>query len=179
MSYTYQDLNIRLSANKIRDAYAILVGVPDEQLFLNHYYSQHDSVGELPAVLHIGDYDSDSALKRNLLNCGTLACAAGWLVAHPTWTPRSLRQYRRYEDRAEALAEFHFDLFSARGFSYWDDEVLGYDDRLGTPGRLTDKELALYRLLRHLKYSRDEALKRLRHDTHTMARVGLTNNKGA
>lgn len=60
----------------LRDAYQIIDGIPDNQFDLQWFYSFYP--GDLPAAN----------------DCGTIACAGGWLALHPQFNALGLEAGR-------------------------------------------------------------------------------------
>ena len=118
---------------RLRDAYSIIDGVPDQKLNLNFWSATGEPV--------------------NPHSCGTVGCAAGLLSVHPLMRKHGLRATRggapKFAGRDEFSALAHFfgtsydeahDLFSWRGSSDW-DYIQDAMDRFPT-----DKQLWLYRV---------------------------------
>lgn len=117
----------------LRDAFAILDGIPDSAIDLWTWRQ-----------------------KGHEAACGTIACAAGWLAMHPSMNERGLRARSSFDGTPEtesasgfsALREFFrldFDsqnIFEGKGFGYKDRELGGRIDDL------SEKQLWKRRVLR-------------------------------
>jgi hypothetical protein len=136
-----------MNVEKIKDAYAVLAGIPAARFvpYLGSFYSHRD-----------GDWTYPDPKNTKEVSCGTLACGAGWLAVHPAFRSRR-RVGFDYGDISERLGivldvsdiEF-WRLFDIRGHSSFDSE--------GTVIRkLSDKALLLYRIRRFLGQGKLEA----------------------
>lgn len=113
----------------MREAYAIIGGIPE----------------------HAFDLSSVVSRTGESLECGTIACAAGWLAMHPTFKARGIRlvkecveykNVRCYTAYTEAMAAV-FKIDGAEA-----DYLFG--SRTEPPGWGTDKEVWLKRMYKFL-----------------------------
>lgn len=132
----------------IKDAYAIVDGVPDKNLNLRYFLTK----GNLRRRYEVPKY----YLKPLMADCGTIACAAGLIAMHPGMVARGLKllhnerpggfapafgSLRGYDALSEFFGLSYHEvsyLFGSRGES-------SYDDQLFTP-TMTDKQLWLARV---------------------------------
>lgn len=124
----------------IETAYSIIDGIPEGRFDLSNWQS------------------SARISSADQINCGTIACAAGWLSLHPQMNEAGLRvmddgytvpQFGS-EHGYDALAEFFgisfdeaFNLFGIRGEST-------YDKHAHAKARSSDKQLFLFRVRQFL-----------------------------
>lgn len=128
----------------LRDAYAIIDGIPEDRFNLDSWRR------------------ADSHTNDNPSSCGTIACAAGWLAMHPMMQERGLRSGKygvpeiatvtgvvisHYQALGVVLGISRFDaeqLFGTRLFRRSYDPVY-------IPSNLSDKELWKARVRTFLK----------------------------
>ena len=125
-----------MNVEKIKDAYAILAGIPAAKFVpsLSSFYRRAD-----------GEWLFREPRSIRELPCGTLACGAGWLVLHPKFKRQDHSSYLVDElGAALGVSENAFwDLFNPKGASSFDREGL-------LIGAISDKALLLYRIRRFL-----------------------------
>lgn len=66
---------MRPNIELLKDAYAIIDGIPDDRFHLDYW---QDATGEV-------------AYTAQAIGCGTIACAGGWLALHPTFQQVGIR----------------------------------------------------------------------------------------
>jgi hypothetical protein len=132
---TLQENDMKPNYELLKDAYAIIGGIPEEKVNLERII----------------------ASKGRSLECGTVACAFGWLSMHPQFK-RKLKyagsvsgfvvngaSYANYRTAAAALFDITSDnarnIFGPRGYSDYDAKR---DHR-------SDRDLFLHRVRRFLK----------------------------
>lgn len=117
-----------LNVERVRDAYQVLAGVPSSRTELSMYMQG----------------------KRDVHNCGSMFCGAGWLAMHPGfpeislygmgWIGASRTQSLSTPQISTALFGVPSYVFDMRGYCMYDSECFS----------LSDKEMLLYRLRRLL-----------------------------
>jgi|GEM_PF-1759375 len=127
----------------LKDAYAIIDGIPDKVVNLNHVVSE----------------------KGESLDCGTIACAAGWLGMHPKFNKLGLSVvqgglggFRLHLDSGSAADNARaysgqmakvFNLPHADALKLFNARQ--YHERAGGWRALTDKQVWLRRVREYLK----------------------------
>ena len=127
-----------LNVERVRDAYQVLAGVPSSRTELSMYMQG----------------------KRDVHNCGSMFCGAGWLAMHPGfpeinlygrgWVGESYPQSLSAHQISTALFGVRSGVFCPRGYCMYDHEV---------GSTMSDKELMLYRLRRLLGQPRSPQTK--------------------
>jgi hypothetical protein len=155
------------------EAYEILRAVPDERFApgLNQFVEDENGND----IIHI--FDRVPTINEFKVGCGTLACAAGWIMLDERFRTDLSKLYFALggslgEDDWDSWAEKHFGeplrseyrgtfdrLFSPEGLSTYDIELAG-ERRLD----FTDKMLAMYRIRRELGDEPPQALKHVKED---------------
>ncbi len=135
---------VTISKAKWREAYAIIWGIPDDQLYLKSFYTDSRT-----------NYQSETS--RHVVTCGTIACTAGYLAAHPTWSTRIIDRYASAKTVYYELYNSYRDVFDMRWHSPLDADINGK--------HATDKQIALFRILRQLSWEPDDAWDRVVKDT--------------
>lgn len=135
---------VTISKAKWREAYAIIWGIPDDQLDLKSFYADSRT-----------NYQSETS--RHVVTCGTIAGTAGYLAAHPTWSTRIIGRYASAETVCYELYDSYRDVFDIRRNSPLDLDIHGK--------HATDKQVALFRILRQLSWEPDDAWERVVKDT--------------
>ena len=141
---------MKQSAERLRDAYEILAGIPAERF-----------------IPDLDQYANNTKITR-----GTLACGIGWLAMHPGFKRLGLIPSFFADDTSLTLdgavaslneavvavfgTKYPDDLFGVRGKSEYDHEP--------STATLTDKALLLYRLRRYLGQPEGTALLLARRD---------------
>jgi hypothetical protein len=141
----------------LKDAYAIIDGIPEKQFNLNRWVEENDNTGSVCDLAH---------------GCGTVACAGGWLSLHPkfnelglkyTWKRGKGRGFneRRITYKGNDMEDNPFDvlgktfdigywgaqnLFSAAGGSKYDADIYRMKGR-----NTNHKTLFKYRVKHFLK----------------------------
>ena len=141
-------MTLTISKSKWRDAYAIIWGIPDGQLGLALYYTDSATLGRQES-------------ERHVVTCGTIACIAGYLAAHPTWSDGVIDAKISAGDAAYQLYVKCPNVFAPRNNSIYDRRIPG-TRRLRNP---TDKEIALFRILQKLGWDPTDAWNRVAADT--------------
>lgn len=135
----------------LKDAIAIIDGIPDDRLRLSRWQVQHSKVFDSELSLYHYKYIS----KARQIRCNTIACAGGWLCLHPDMQQRGLsinthgggyfEAFPKYKKKVgfEALGCFFGidtgeaeELFGMRTSDEMDDEATR---------KLTDRQLWLHR----------------------------------
>lgn len=137
-------MTVTIPKAKWREAYAIIWGIPDDQLNLQSFYTDKAT-------------DSHGETARHVVTCGTIACTAGYLAAHPTWSTRIIGRYESAETVCNELYDSYRDVFDMRWHSPLDLDINGK--------HATDKQIALFRILRQLSWEPDDAWERVVKDT--------------
>ena len=163
-----------LTQDQVRDAYAIIAGIPRNLIDLERFYTKRavltDAYGCMRPFSISAELPEDGSPPQ--VTCGTIACAAGFLLAHPEWpTTVTLPPLTRgTEARAYALLQANHALFAPRDSSVYDEELSRPRAKYNlwsapeVPKTVSDKQLALYRMLRHLGYAQADAKKRSEQD---------------
>ena len=141
-------MTLTISKSKWRDAYAIIWGIPDGQLGLACYYFDSATNGRKES-------------ERHIVTRGTIACPAGYLAAHPTWSDGIIGAKISAGDAAHQLCVKCHNVFAPRNNSI-------YDLRIPDPRwwlNPTDKEIALFRILQKLGWDPTDAWNRVAADT--------------
>jgi hypothetical protein len=117
-----KDMNTK---ERLTYAYQVLAGIPEGRF-----------AGDLREWISTATHDAKTG--RELVDCGTLACAGGWLQLHPTFR----RAMERNTDTALGVNYRTADkLFSVRTFQ----------EHTGELEDVSDKGIVLYRILTALK----------------------------
>ncbi|MEZ2310824.1 hypothetical protein AB6809_29690 [Paraburkholderia sp. RCC_158] len=123
----------------LKDAYAIIDGIPDDNLALNRWRTK----------------DQGSS-------CGTIACAAGWLTLHPKFQELGLGVKRTECDQSMGpwpsfAGQTRIDALAVLFRLEFEDAYGLFGERWNTPARdlglreqATDKEIFLARVLKFL-----------------------------
>ena len=141
-------MTLTISKSKWRDAYAIIWGIPDGQLGLACYYFDSATNGRKES-------------ERHIVTRGTIACSAGYLAAHPTWSDGIIGAKLNAFEAALQLYDKYPDVFESRNNSIYDRRIP--DPRWGL--NPTDKEIALFRILQKLGWDPTDAWNRVVADT--------------
>lgn len=77
---TKKDAELDVTIELLKDAYEIIDGIPAKRVFLN---SWQNPLGGLQHLTQWGPETTSYKKTAAQIDCGTLACAAGWLCLHP------------------------------------------------------------------------------------------------
>ena len=129
----------------LRDAYAIIDGIPEDRFKLDSWRKARDPNNDNPS------------------SCGTIGCAGGWLAMHPMMQERGLRSGRYGVPVIPAVDGMSLgpyrSLAAVLGISLWDSEQLfgtracerSYDPVAYESKNLSDKEFWKARVRNFLK----------------------------
>ncbi len=126
----------------LKDAYAIIEGMPDERIDLDFWQDNKD----------VGKLMLRGAISRaKQIDCGTIACAAGWLSLHPDMNARGLvSEFGVPEFRGdwqyEGLAKF-FDISLTDAGNLFKSRS-SFEKRYVVTKKMTDRQLWLWRVRR-------------------------------
>ena len=124
------------------------LGIPDDQLGLAGYYGDSATNGRKES-------------ERHIVTRGTIACIAGYLAAHPTWSDGIIGAQLSAGDAAHQLCVKCHNVFAPRSNSIYDRRIPGPWWWLNP----TDKEIALFRILQKLGWDPTDAWNRVVADT--------------
>lgn len=79
-----------MNVELLKDAIAIIDGIPDERIRLTRWQIPVEVASSLTAFPKLPN-KRVFAYRAEEIHCGTIACAAGWLSLHPDMQARGLR----------------------------------------------------------------------------------------